>query len=170
MVNSAFQCPNCGNQMVQSVAAVANAGVWAGATVTHGTVVGSGNFSSVGLSTIQMGQTSLAAIIGPPAKPSIWRQIVPGCILLGIIQFFLSVFWSSSVGGPTGPLVIVSIILIVIGGPIIGWFMQARERAKFPIRMATWQRLIYCGRCHQVYDPATMRSVSADQMAVLLDF
>jgi len=170
-----FKCPVCGNEGVQKVAAISMAGSWTGRSLSIGGFAGDVGGSSFGGGTLAQsahsGASNLVKLLSPPSKP--WTSKPIGIVLvlitMTVVAALSAIAWIGAGVSPVSAAGIPCLVMLVIYAAVfLSWNNGRWERDTYAHRLATWSRLIYCSRCHNVYDPQTSRVAPADLMRNLL--
>lgn len=191
ITSPSLACTVCGNDQVQKVSAICNAGSWSsnsvGVSLGGGHIQGGPNFGTVGTSVGKTaGVTGLARMLTPPAKP---RPIGSGGCGLAVLICLAGMFGLAALGtltpgetqSPAGGFV----LLLLTGGCGWGaWVVYSQDRrqapevqarnqdqiARWEHAMILWQALFYCPRCDVVFNPQTRVSAPPQAMHHLLDY
>lgn len=173
---SPFVCPVCGNQDVQKVAAINESGTWEGSSVSVGRFGGTALSGGTVSQASHSGSTRLARLLAPPRKPAVVTPLSILVVLFLTWAFLFSAFVVPAETFDSGSLHVLSIVSLIsltlliasVIGLIILWMLKKEDRAQHPSKLATWERLLYCAKCHSVYDPQTSQSVPARQIQTIL--
>ncbi len=147
---SAFACPRCGSEQVQSLSLVHSGGVTASRTIAGGiALTGGGDVGLLSGSGVTSSQSALAQRAAPPQmKP------VGGLMGLGVLLLILPI-WIGSVaegaegvlvGGAIGIALCAFCMYLAVVGP------DAYNRKELPRELARWKRSFMCGRCGAFFE------------------
>jgi len=181
-------CPQCNkDDMIQKVKAVYSGGVSSGQY--SGTSVGIGISTKDGTPTVVSGNTNIAGTsqtllsrrLSPPPQPSIMGNLRPPIIAVLVlvmvvdcaIVFQTGMLYGSMNNGTS------MITLLFVSFSLAGLLISLLYKGEKPIFEATqtrwkilinkWDNLYYCARDDCVFDPASGKSVPADNISALLE-
>lgn len=161
----AYRCIVCGNEDIQKVSALFNAGTWAansvGFSVGGGHIWGGPNFTTADISTTATsGATSLAQALAPPQPPRQEANYV-GCAIAAV-AFLGFIALCSAIVSPIAWLFVagcaVGLFALVQGfrrESIRNQLQYQMDFQRFSIATQRWEALFYCRRCDHVFNLTT---------------